>query len=100
MKIHWSGRSHNYSKKDINYLINIIKKADPLTQGKYLKEFEYVFSKYIKKNRDTFKKILKEQQKLIKKNIQLLLDCTEEQSAWSVLVESEMKSSSEQNPLA
>lgn len=51
MKIHWSGRSHNYSKKDINYLTKIIKTADPLTQGKYLKKFQYVFSKYIgKKN--------------------------------------------------
>ena len=49
MKIDWSGRSHNYSDKDINYLLKIIKKADPLTQGKYLKEFEFVFSKYIKK---------------------------------------------------
>ena len=51
MKIIWSGRSHNYSKKDINYLTKIIKTADPLTQGKYLKKFQYVFSKYIgKKN--------------------------------------------------
>ena len=49
MKINWSGRSHSYSNKDINYLVKIIKTADPLTQGKYLKEFEYVFSKYIKK---------------------------------------------------
>ena len=51
MKIDWSGRSHNYSAKDINYLNNIIKTADPLTQGKYLKKFEKDFSKYIgKKN--------------------------------------------------
>ena len=49
MKINWSGRSHNFSNKDINYLVKIIKKADPLTQGKYLKEFEFVFSKYIKR---------------------------------------------------
>ena len=49
MKINWSGRSHNYSNKDINYLVKIIKTADPLTQGKYLKKFEQVFSKYIKK---------------------------------------------------
>ena len=49
MKIGWSGRSHEYSSKDIKYLTNIIKKADPLTQGKYLKGFEKVFSKYIKK---------------------------------------------------
>ena len=49
MKIDWSGRSHHYTNKDINYLNKIIKYADPLTQGKYLKEFEYLFSKYIKK---------------------------------------------------
>ena len=51
MKINWSGRSHNYTNKDISYLTKIIKTADPLTQGKYLKNFENVFSKYIgKKN--------------------------------------------------
>ena len=49
MQINWSGRSHKYSNNDINYLVKIIKTADPLTQGKYLKKFEYVFSKYIKK---------------------------------------------------
>ena len=49
MKIDWSGRSHTYSNKDINYLTKIIRTADPLTQGKYLKEFEYIFSKYVKK---------------------------------------------------
>ena len=51
MKIDWSGRSHNYSSKDINYLTKIIKTADPLTQGKYLKKFEYQFGKYIKKKK-------------------------------------------------
>ena len=51
MKIPWSGRSHNYNKTDINFLVNIIKKADPLTQGKYLKLFEKKFGNYIgKKN--------------------------------------------------
>ena len=40
MKINWSGRSHHYTNKDINYLTKIIKTADPLTQGKYLKNFE------------------------------------------------------------
>jgi len=49
LKIDWSGRSHSYSKNDINYLTKIIKYADPLTQGKYLHEFENKFSKYIKK---------------------------------------------------
>ena len=43
MKINWSGSSHNYSPKDIKYLTNIIKTADPLTQGKYLKKFESDF---------------------------------------------------------
>ena len=51
MKINWSGRSHQYSNSDIRYLTNIIKNADPLTQGKYLKEFEKNFGKYLgKKN--------------------------------------------------
>ena len=49
LKIDWSGRSHGYSKNDINYLTKIIKYADPLTQGKYLREFEKNFSRYIKK---------------------------------------------------
>ena len=48
-KISWSGRSHGYSNKEIKFLSNIIKNADPLTQGKYLNEFESNFSKYIKR---------------------------------------------------
>ena len=47
MKINWSGRSHDYSSKDINYLTKIIKRADPLTQGKYLKDFQIAFGNYI-----------------------------------------------------
>ena len=47
MKINWSGRSHDYSSKDISYLTKIIKKADPLTQGKYLKDFQIAFGNYI-----------------------------------------------------
>ncbi len=51
MKIPWSGRSHDFEKKDLNFLIDIIKKADPLTQGKYLKMFEKSFANYLgKKN--------------------------------------------------
>ena len=49
MKINWSGRSHKYSQEDVNYLVDIIKNADPLTQGKYLKKFEERFAKYINK---------------------------------------------------
>jgi dTDP-4-amino-4,6-dideoxygalactose transaminase len=48
MKITWSGRSHDFDNKDIRYLVNVIKKADPLTQGKYLKKFEHNFGNYIK----------------------------------------------------
>tara|TARA_B100000886_G_C20421800_1_gene491974 strand:- start:186 stop:1364 length:1179 start_codon:yes stop_codon:yes gene_type:complete len=48
MKIDWSGRSHEYSKEDIKYFTKVIKYADPLTQGIYLKKFESNFSSYIK----------------------------------------------------
>ena len=48
IKIDWSGRAHNYSQKDINFLVNVIKKADPLTQGKFLNKFENNLSKYLK----------------------------------------------------
>ena len=47
MKIDWSGRSHNYSNRELTFLKNVIKNADPLTQGKYLKQFEKAFAKYI-----------------------------------------------------
>ena len=47
MKINWSGRSHGFTNQEINFLTKIIKKADPLTQGKYLRRFEEIFSKYI-----------------------------------------------------
>ena len=48
MKIEWSGRSHSFSKKDVNYLTKVITKADTLTNGKYLKKFELELSKYLK----------------------------------------------------
>ena len=66
MKIPWSGRAHNYNKKDIKsflsqysvyqqkkeyYLTDIIKYADPLTQGSYLKKFEKNFGSYIQKKK-------------------------------------------------
>ena len=51
MKINWSGKSHNYTNKDINYLTKIIKTADPLTQGKYLKKFENVFNTDVRNDR-------------------------------------------------
>ena len=47
MKISWSGRAHKFSNADIKYLVEIIKNADPMTQGSYLKKFEKNFSKFI-----------------------------------------------------
>ena len=47
MKINWSGRSHKFSNTDIKYLVEIIKNADPMTQGSYLSKFEKSFSKFI-----------------------------------------------------
>ena len=40
MKIDWSGRSHNYTEKEIKFLSNVIRTADPLTNGKYQNLFE------------------------------------------------------------
>ncbi len=51
MKINWSGRAHKFSNNDIKFLVKVIKNADPMTQGIYLKKFQKDFSKYIgKKN--------------------------------------------------
>jgi len=46
-KISWSGRSVDYTDQEIDAVIKAMKTADPLTQGKYLKEFEQKFSEYI-----------------------------------------------------
>ena len=46
-KIDWSGRSVNYTKEEVDVLVNVAKNADPLTQGGYLSEFENSIKKYI-----------------------------------------------------
>lgn len=46
-KINWSGRSIDYSQEEINAVIEVMKYADPQTQGKYLKQFEADFSSFI-----------------------------------------------------
>ena len=48
-RIIWSGRAHNYTAKEIQYIVRAIKHADPLTQGKYLSIFEDRLRKYLKK---------------------------------------------------
>ena len=50
IKIDWSGRSHNFSKKEIHYLSNVIRNADPLTSGNEIKIFEKNLAKYLKIN--------------------------------------------------
>ena len=50
-KIIWSGRSHNYNNNEVKYLTNVIKTADPLTNGKELSIFEKDLKKYLKVKR-------------------------------------------------
>jgi len=44
----WSGRSHNFTNYELNFLKNVIKKANPSTQGKFLKLFEKSLENYLK----------------------------------------------------
>ena len=46
-KIPWSPRSHFFTNKEISKIIQVIKTADILTQGKWLKKFEKKFLKYL-----------------------------------------------------
>lgn len=46
-KIPWSGRSVNYTAEEVEAVVQAMKNADPLTQGKYQKEFESKFSEYL-----------------------------------------------------
>jgi len=36
----WSGRGDKYTQEEIDYIVEAIQNADPLTQGKYQQEFE------------------------------------------------------------
>jgi len=46
--VNWSGRAFDYSLEEINAVVESMKNADPLTQGKYLKQFESDFAAYNK----------------------------------------------------
>ena len=46
-KVPWSGRGHQYTQEEIDLVVEVMKNADPLTQGKYQAEFEQKFSKYL-----------------------------------------------------
>lgn len=45
-QINFSGRSHKYEPEEISAVIEAIHNADPLTQGKYLRDFEKRFCEY------------------------------------------------------
>ncbi|ASV06247.1 DegT/DnrJ/EryC1/StrS family aminotransferase [Leptospira interrogans] len=46
-KIKWSGRSIDYTREEIDTVVEVMKTADPQTQGKYLQQFESDFSNYL-----------------------------------------------------
>ncbi|MFC1580603.1 DegT/DnrJ/EryC1/StrS family aminotransferase [Thermodesulfobacteriota bacterium] len=46
-RIPWSGRSHDLNPEDIDFLNDVIRCADPLTQGKHLALFEEKLKAYI-----------------------------------------------------
>jgi perosamine synthetase len=45
-KIPFSGRAHAYTEEEINTVVEAMKNANPLTQGKHLKSFEEKFCNY------------------------------------------------------
>jgi len=47
MTINWSGRSFDYTDEELAVLVEAVKTADPMTQGKYLEQFENDFSAYL-----------------------------------------------------
>ena len=47
-RIPFSGRSINYTEEEIQVVTEAMQTATPLTQGRYLKEFEEKFSRHIK----------------------------------------------------
>lgn len=46
-EISWSGKGHDYIKADIDAMAEAMMNADPLTQGRYLAEFENKFMNYL-----------------------------------------------------
>ncbi|MCZ7393701.1 MAG: DegT/DnrJ/EryC1/StrS family aminotransferase [Candidatus Methanoperedens sp.] len=44
--IDWSGRAFDYSEEEINAIVDAMKHADPLTQGRFLNQFQKDFGTY------------------------------------------------------
>ncbi|MDO8525518.1 MAG: DegT/DnrJ/EryC1/StrS family aminotransferase [Candidatus Omnitrophota bacterium] len=45
-RIGWSGRAFKYSEEEIASVVEAMKDADPMTQGRYLEKFESGFARY------------------------------------------------------
>jgi len=45
--VNWSGRGHNYIEEEIKIVSEVMKNADPLTQGVHLHDFEQKFAAYL-----------------------------------------------------
>src|SRR4029077_11190645 len=53
-RINWSGRGHDYTEDDIAVVVDVMRNADPLTQGKYLTTFERDFAAFLGDGRACF----------------------------------------------
>jgi perosamine synthetase len=45
-KINWSGRALDYTQDEIDTVVEVMRRADPLTQGRHLAAFEARFAQY------------------------------------------------------
>lgn len=45
--INWSGKGHSYTEEEVDAVNEAMLQADPLTQGKYLQQFEHKFCEYM-----------------------------------------------------
>jgi dTDP-4-amino-4,6-dideoxygalactose transaminase len=46
-RIPFSGRAHRYTPAEVELVARVMQEADPLTQGRYLQEFQAAFAAYI-----------------------------------------------------
>lgn len=46
IRVNFSGKAHDYTNEEIEAAVNAMKTAEPLTQGRFLKEFEARFCSY------------------------------------------------------
>ena len=46
IKVNFSGRAIRYTEEEIAVVVEAMRNADPLTQGRYMREFESKFARY------------------------------------------------------